>query len=64
MFARALTQAEVAQRLGVHTSNVSRIMSGKDGLSPGRRRLLAHIFGCSEADFLSPVGSSISITNH
>ena len=29
MFARALTQAEVAQRLGVHTSNVSRIMSGK-----------------------------------
>jgi len=59
MLARGLTQKEVSDRLGWHTSNTSRIVSGKTMLSAVTRQMLARLFQCAEGDLLLPVGSAI-----
>lgn len=59
MLARGMSQSGVARRMGVHTSNLSRIMQGKLSLSPVNRRALAEILNCPESAFLDPVGAPV-----
>jgi transcriptional regulator with XRE-family HTH domain len=59
MLARGMNQAEVARRMGAHTSNLSRIMQGKLTLTPVNRRALTEILNCPEAAFLDPVGAPV-----
>jgi transcriptional regulator with XRE-family HTH domain len=59
MFARGMNQTEVARAIGSHTSDVSRIVSGRRSLSASNRRTLARLFRCSEAAFLEPVGAPV-----
>jgi transcriptional regulator with XRE-family HTH domain len=59
MFARGMAQTEVAREIGSHTSDVSRIMSGRRALSASNRRTLARLFRCTEAVFLEPIDAPI-----
>jgi transcriptional regulator with XRE-family HTH domain len=59
MLARGMTQSDVARRMGMHTSNLSRIMQGKLALSPVNRRAFAEVMNCPEAAFLDRVGAPV-----
>jgi hypothetical protein len=59
MRARGLRQTEVAARGHWHTSNLSRIVGGRVGLSPQNRRTLADVLQCSEATLIAPIGSPV-----
>lgn len=63
MVARGWMQKELAARGGWHTSNLSRILSGKTALSDINRRTLARLFQCSEGALLEPVGSPVPPPN-
>lgn len=46
-----LTQAELAELVGISDGQVSKIENGKSGAAPGTLRKLAEALGCTVADF-------------
>ena len=56
---RGVSQADLARTLGWHTSNLSRILSGKRTLSIAALNTVASALECTPGDLLRPVGTDI-----
>jgi len=56
-----LTQAQVAERLGVEKESISRMESGKITLTLDRLQQFAGIFGCSVSELLCEPSTEVNV---